>query len=329
MYVTCMSQADPAGLGVVLAAYGPNGTCWETGDTTSICQQACIAGIAQERETGSFEGACPMCATDGDCAIAGNSQPMIAFGDMKGSSIGPVNTPVCSAGTCVCAPMAHACTVSADCCSGDCEANVCSCPAGTLACDGTCLDVTSDDDNCGACGHTCPSDSTCTNGVCDCLGDDPGYLACGDECTDVLSDPDNCGACGTKCSSPTGTCSSGTCSCGGDQALCNGACISVMSDPDNCGACGAKCPTGTVCMGEGSCGVIVTNPDTATTCESVCGASASCTQASFVFPGCNTTSTITATCGETVDAIEQAELGMCFPPVVTSLICECGTAKTS
>jgi hypothetical protein len=328
MYVTCMSHADPAGLGVVLAAYGPNGTCWENGDTTSLCQQACITGIAQEREAGSFEGACPMCATDGDCALAGNTSNKTSFSPVGGGdSFGPMNTPVCSAGTCVCAPMAHACAVSADCCSGDCEANVCTCPVGTMACDGSCLDVTSDDGNCGACGNTCPDGSQCSKGICDCSGYGPGHLACGDECTDVTSDPKNCGACGTACTGPARACESGACSCGYGYALCNGACVDVMSDPSNCGACGATCPAGGVCMGDGSCGVTVTNPGSATTCDSVCsGVSASCTLATAVFEGCD--GTVPApTCGETVEAIEQADVGTCFPPVVITLSCECGTAK--
>jgi len=42
------------------------------------------------------------------------------------------------------------------------------CSSGQLECSGTCINVQTDSQNCGACGKTCGSGSTCQNGTCSC-----------------------------------------------------------------------------------------------------------------------------------------------------------------
>jgi hypothetical protein len=50
-------------------------------------------------------------------------------------------------------------------------------------CDGTCLDMTADNENCGGCDFRCPSDEGC----------------CGGACTDLQTES-NCHSCGRSCS---------------------------------------------------------------------------------------------------------------------------------
>ena len=89
--------------------------------------------------------------------------------------------------------------------SGTAEAEA-GCPAGTNDCAGTCVDLTTDKANCGACGKACPAALTCTAGSC-CPA--PTIL-CGEKCLDPREDDQNCGACGKAC---TGAehCAAGTC----------------------------------------------------------------------------------------------------------------------
>jgi hypothetical protein len=69
-----------------------------------------------------------------------------------------------------------------------------------------CVDVTSDGQNCGACGVVCPTEGSCAGGACRC-GDATKTL-CGGACVDLSADASNCGACASVCA---GTCISGRC----------------------------------------------------------------------------------------------------------------------
>jgi hypothetical protein len=89
------------------------------------------------------------------------------------------------------------------------------CAAPRLTCAGACIDVASNDQNCGACGVACLNGKHCALGKCDCSA---GQMACGDSCVDVMTSAQHCGACGMAC--PTdGVCKAGHCAasdgCGG------------------------------------------------------------------------------------------------------------------
>lgn len=107
---------------------------------------------------------------------------------------------------------------------------------GTWSCDGdesvTCLgatDLTSDPNNCGACGTQCSASQFCDGGSCQ------AYNGCGGE-SDLPGEPgDTCGDCGTW-------------ACDGDEALtCQGE-VDLDSDVDNCGVCGNQCSTSEFCQ---------------------------------------------------------------------------------
>jgi hypothetical protein len=110
-------------------------------------------------------------------------------------------------------------------------------------CGSTCLDLSGDPQNCGACGRECPTDAPCRDGGC--VSPDGGAEVCSDG--------------GALC--PTSTlcvgsdCLSTTCpeggkgsSCGLEKSArpiaglcCDGGCIDPSVDPHNCGGCGIDC----------------------------------------------------------------------------------------
>jgi hypothetical protein len=132
------------------------------------------------------------------------------------------------------------------CVGADCSMD---CPGGLVDCgDGTCVDLMSDPDHCGACGAACGAVQTCVGGACQCPS---GTLSCGSSCVDIAGDPQNCGSCGSACA-PGETCSGGECQCPAGNTPCPGACADLSSDTANCGVCGAVCPAGNLCS-QGAC----------------------------------------------------------------------------
>jgi hypothetical protein len=128
------------------------------------------------------------------------------------------------------------------------------CPPGMAACpsaDGgtSCVDLTSDSANCGACAHACPPGAMCIAqglvGTCICdtsVPDGGDLLYCSFGCVHTDSDPLNCGECGNQCE--TRVCHQGNCLCDPDAGVvsCSAhACSNLNVDVQNCGACGNDC----------------------------------------------------------------------------------------
>jgi hypothetical protein len=145
------------------------------------------------------------------------------------------------------------------------------CTSGTC-CNGSCVDLASNQSNCGACGNVCAPGLHCVGGACSCPF---GASLCfspttgAPYCTDLSTDPYNCGQCANVC--PQGmTCSGGVCvgACSAPKTLCpKGSCVDLSSDPLNCGACGTVCPQGYRCSG-GKCQPVC--PPQQTNCGGAC-----------------------------------------------------------
>jgi len=67
---------------------------------------------------------------------------------------------ICAGSTCTSCPAATP-TV----CNNTCVFGLC-CPSGQTFCQGSCLDTSTDNNNCGSCGHMCPYPQICNGGTC-------------------------------------------------------------------------------------------------------------------------------------------------------------------
>ena len=88
-------------------------------------------------------------------------------------------------------------------------------------CNNTCVDITSDTNNCNGCGLACSGSNTC----------------CSSSCTDTMgTDVNNCGGCGVTCA---GTCTNGQCQtqqgCTVDVSSCtHSPCVTGVALVDGC-----------------------------------------------------------------------------------------------
>jgi hypothetical protein len=264
------------GRGTAVCSGGAPGECTVAGPSTSVesCGDTCGACASGEA---CVDGKCacgdgPPCADGKVCCGDSNGQP--ACVDPQSD---PNNCGVCGR-TCDSGPNA-----STTCVQGECS-NAVVCETGFGNCDSThpnrcSTSLTTDLDNCGACGNACDTEraDACADGLCVCADGTecaPGNDCCSAEfgldagCVDPLVGTQTdvgiarCGGCGAAlCADPTGygtaVCSGGTCSavCGtnpsGDQyADCNvpdggtphDCTTDITNDPNHCGSCGTSCP---------------------------------------------------------------------------------------
>ena len=259
------------------------GACFEA------CQEgdACVEGVCEVADCADGEELCDGQCVDvtsseehcGQCGVSCGGDQFCDDGICEDVPI------VCDAGELVCQGQCVDPSVDVEHCGGCgnacgdgqiCEAGSCvdeggeepdpeECPDGLEACGDQCVDVMTDDENCGECGNACGDGESCEAGVCE--GDDPqpepcddGLEACGDQCVDLMTDEANCGECGNACGDGE-SCEAGVCEeddpepepCDDGLEECGDQCVDLMTDDANCGQCGNVCDFGEACMA-GVCG---------------------------------------------------------------------------
>ncbi len=155
-----------------------------------------------------------------------------------------------------------ACSLLAAACSSKKSSS--DCKGGAIACGDVCVDPSSDNRNCGACGNACEAGTACSNGVCE-VSCAVAQVNCGGTCIDPYTNRSHCGATGTCTGADAGEacsegqlCSVGACaqSCSTGWTVCPANaptyCADLQHDSNNCGACGTICAAGTSCSG-GAC----------------------------------------------------------------------------
>lgn len=113
------------------------------------------------------------------------------------------------------------------------------CLSGETGCNGACVNLKTDSNNCGGCGTMCTRAETCSDGACECTSS--GETSCGETCVDEKTDPNNCGECGTACPGSAPTCERGRCMCPAGWTVCGGECVNEATDIQDCGGCGIVC----------------------------------------------------------------------------------------
>lgn len=131
----------------------------------------------------------------------------------------------------------------------DCRSGIC-CFRGEQVCPpGVCVDVTSDPNNCGRCGHACP---VCINGRC-CVGAGQHCAPSGTPCCEGACDPRThtcCAGLGASCAADSACCAQPGVTCGPFGTCCLSANSFCSADAD---CCSGHCDPGSgrCCAGPG------------------------------------------------------------------------------
>lgn len=181
-----------------------------------------------------------------------------------------------------------------------------SCLEGMTLCSGKCVDLLTDQGNCGSCGFSVPYGETCVNGkfssshVQKTPGSPTtpagtqaycpaGQTSCSGTCRNLMADREHCGSCSITCPKEQ-DCQEGRCVlpetatpaagvtgtslqvfellCSGREAACGNSCVDLFSDKNNCGVCGRACGSQEICV-NARCGPACTESGT-TLCDDTC-----------------------------------------------------------
>lgn len=349
----CGASGDCAGASAGTACAG--GQVCSVGHCALSCQStrvACDGGCIDPATDRSHCGASGDCAganagatcgagevcSGGHCALTCQATQVAC----DGTCIDPrTDRAHCGAtGDCTGAGAGTACANGQVCSGGRCAL---SCQDSLVACDGTCIDPSTDRDHCGAsgacaagtaqAGAACQAGELCQGGRC--VHTCPGaQIACNGECVDPDLDRAHCGATGDCAGANAGaTCAAGMVCSGGQCQLtcqtglvnCGGTCIDPRTDRQHCGvdgACagGAVCAAGSICTdrqcvpscpaGEYACGGGCIDPSTDAT---YCGAASDCTGGATCGAGTACIHGVCTACGAT----QAACAGQCVDPATS------------
>ncbi|MEW5896558.1 MAG: hypothetical protein AB1668_02605 [Nanoarchaeota archaeon] len=161
----------------------------------TLCNNQCVNTKTDAKNCGSCGNVCPiatpLCA-GGKCTAQATCNDNIKNQDETDVDCGSSCPSKCAVG--------KSCNAGSDCSSGKCTNNVCEavCAPGLTLCNGQCVNLQTDKDNCGSCGTVCSNGQVCSNGACT-LSCSPGQTLCANTCVDLKTDESNCGSCGTVC----------------------------------------------------------------------------------------------------------------------------------
>lgn len=236
---------------------------------TASYPNSCAGGCVDFKTDPDNCGTCGHgCATNQQC-ISGTCQ-CTGGTHLCGSSCVANDANACGASCTQCgAPTGGEATCNGTACGQSCDT------AGDSICSNACVDLTSDEGNCGTCAKKCTTSvagatSTCVSRSCQVSCTDSSQTLCnGTTCANIHgSDNANCGGCGKACStalpSEVASCSGGSCqvSCStASLTMCSNGCFNTQNDQHNCGQCGHDCFSG-ACSGGKCQSWIVTGPPT-------------------------------------------------------------------
>ncbi len=221
---------------------GATGLCGiNDGGVGLCCAGACVSFDSEtDRENcGGCGRHCPLgnICINGECAETDGGYTLGCLSDAGDCASGLG----CAAGGALCETVACDNTTKSAPCAGGLGDDMC--------CGSSCLGLSFDHENCGACGKACAANQFCEYGQCAttptcgpansgvvCPGADGGLATCcGSSCTSLQTDSLNCGQCGVEC--PSGS-------------LCTqGYCQQLDGGYEGCRDPSGPCPAGTVCQG--------------------------------------------------------------------------------
>jgi hypothetical protein len=310
-----------------------------------VCQAGCVGWGGQCSDS-------PDCCDGHDCLNVSNGVGVCCAGTLAcGTSCCEPDT-ACTTASCAGAYCSYAttpgcclqdrdCPGSSDLCRKpvcDLATNTCGtapvddgavCGTGRQCCGGTCLDVSSDPNNCGGCGTTCAANAPCSGvivvegccetGVCSggsCVG---AAAFCG-SCATPTCDPVQGSICVSNCPppSPSDLCHAGEGTCQSD-----GTC----TYPSVCAACETCNPDTGAC--ESTCASCEECDHASGQCVSTCGRCQTCDAASGTCRDCASCETCDATTGQCVSTCNSPGIycpvtpGMCvWNPYTSNWACQ-------
>lgn len=184
------------------------------GPTTTACDGACVDIDIDPDHCGACSNFCDdddVC-TDGGCITPEPCELDACETECVDTQNDPANCGGCgtrcdSSAECLAGECVVTCGDSCDSDAELCVDGTCTCRSGLIRCDDDCVDLASDDDNCGMCDREC-EDMLCLAG--ECTNDCGALELCDEACVDLATHPLNCGACERDCH-PSQVCVAGEC----------------------------------------------------------------------------------------------------------------------